>query len=62
MLSADTLLCERMKARYSENVQHFFSDLLKENFTEEELNAIPALFLPAWGEMYCSSILKIAIA
>ena len=62
MLSADTLLCERMKLRYNSNVQNFFEDLLKENFTEAELNAIPALFLPGWGKMYCSSVLKIAVA
>ena len=62
MLSADTLLCNRMKSHYNEKVQHFFEDLLKENFTETELNAVPALFLPGWGEMYSSSVLKIAIA
>lgn len=61
MLEEDKLLCERMKLNYSKKVNDFFASLIKEGFTDAELNAVPALFLPGWGELYSSSILKIAI-
>ena len=40
----------------------FFTDLLNADFTESELEAVPALFVPGWGQLYSSSVLKIAIA
>lgn len=62
MLSADELLFERMNLCYNEKVKGFFNDLQNEDFTDKELEAVPALFMPGWGELYSSSVLKIAVA
>lgn len=62
MLNADEILRRKMEAEYGPKVKDFFDDLSQNAFSDEELNAVPALFLPGWGDAYSSSILKIAIA
>ncbi len=62
MLNADEILRRKMVSEYEPKVKGFFEDLSQCGFSDEELNAVPALFLPGWGEAYSSSILKIAIA
>ncbi len=62
MLNADEILRRRMVAEYEPKVKAFFDEVSQNGFSDEELNAVPALFLPGWGEAYSSSILKIAIA
>ncbi|MBO4631689.1 MAG: hypothetical protein J5858_07175 [Lentisphaeria bacterium] len=58
----DKNLKNKMASVYGPAVKDFFNDLESHNFTDEELNAVPALFLPGWGEAYSTSVLKIAIA
>lgn len=62
MLNADELLRQKMETEYAPKVRGFFADVEQNQFSDEELNAVPALFLPSWGEAYSSSALKIVIA
>lgn len=47
---------------YKDKAAAFFEKLKAMNLTDEELNAVPSLFLPGWGENYESSFFKVAIA
>ena len=62
MFDSDSWLRESMNSKYSPLVEGFFTDLQNEKFSKEELEAVPSLFLPCWGEAYDTSSLKIAIA
>lgn len=62
MSLADTMLQQRMIDTNESKLQAFFSELRKCDFSDYELNAVPSLFLPCWGEGYSSSVLRIAIA
>ena len=62
MLSSDEILKRKMISVYASKVKNFFEELRQLDFSEKELGAVPALFLPGWGEGYSTSVLKIAIA
>ena len=62
MLLADELLKNQMSEIYGPLAQAFFADLKDAGFSDEELKAVPSLFLPGWSEGYASSPLKITIA
>lgn len=55
-------LTERVKEVYTDKVSAFFERVKAMNLTGEELNAVPSLFIPGWGEDYDSSVFKVAVA
>lgn len=54
-------LKDRFDDEYKPCVKAFFEGLPNLGVTDEEMNAVPALFLPGWGGLYESSLFKIAI-
>ena len=55
-------LAEQVKKAYADKASAFFEKVKAMNLTDKELNAVPSLFIPGWGEDYDSSCLKVAIA
>ena len=51
----------RFRNAYGGAVSEFFGRLAAEGFTDKELWAVPALFLPGCGNLYAQSLVKIAI-
>lgn len=54
-------LTDRLNAEYKPCVDKFFAGLANLGLSEAELNGIPALFLPGWGDAYESALFKVAI-
>ena len=55
-------LAEQVKKVYAGKAAAFFERVKAMNLTGKELNAVPSLFIPGWGEDYDSSCFKVAIA
>ena len=55
-------LAEQVKKAYAGKAAAFFEKVKTMTLTDKELNAVPSLFIPGWGEDYDSSCLKVAIA
>ena len=55
-------LSEKVRVTYENRAKEFFERLSELNLTDAELNAVPSLFLPGWGEDYDSSFPKIVVA
>ena len=54
-------LTETFKEEYGVCTNTFFEGLTKLGLSDTEMNAVPSLFLPSWGDAYESSLFKIAI-
>lgn len=61
MSKEDDLLKERHQQVYGPKVDEFFKGIEREGYTEEELAAVPELFLPACGPLYATSLVKLAV-
>ena len=61
MTHEEILLRQRHNQVYRPLVDTFFTEIGKLNFVNQELAAIPSLFLPACGKRYPSSLVKIAV-
>lgn len=61
MSKEDDLLRKRHQKVYAPLVDEFFKSIEQESFTETELAAVPALFLPACGPLYATSLVKVAV-
>lgn len=57
----DERIRTKLNAEYAPCVEKFFKGLAGLGLSETELNGIPALFIPGWGDAYESSLFKIAI-
>ena len=55
-------LAEQVKKAYADKASVFFEKVKAMNLTDKELNAVPSLFIPGWGEDYDSSCFRVAIA
>lgn len=55
-------LSEKVRVTYENRAKEFFERLSELNLSDAELNAVPSLFLPGWGEDYDSSFPKIVVA
>ncbi|MDY6420939.1 MAG: hypothetical protein SPL03_10405, partial [Succinivibrio dextrinosolvens] len=58
----DAEMIETAKKIYLPKVKDFYSELEKLDFTKQELESMPSVFLPSWGEDYSKSLTKIVIA
>ena len=54
-------LTKTFREEYGECTNVFFEGLMKLGLSDAEMNAVPSLFLPSWGDAYESSLFKIAI-
>ena len=55
-------LAERVRNEYAPKAAAFFEKVKAMGFNDEELSAVPSLFIPGWGEDYDASAFKVAIA
>ena len=55
-------MIEIAKNTYLPKVKDFYGELEKLDFTKQELESMPSVFLPSWGEDYSKSLTKIVIA
>ena len=55
------MIRDRMEEVYGSKVENFFRKIEQVGFSDAELQAVPSLFLPGWGENYGSTRLKVAI-
>ena len=58
----DAEMIEIAKNTYLPKVKAFYGELKKLGFTKQELESMPSVFLPCWGEDYSKSLTKIVIA
>lgn len=61
MSPEESALRVRFRHEYGSCVDEFYRRLQLENLTEEELGAVPALFLPGCGNLYAQSLVKVAL-
>ena len=54
-------LRKRFRKTYGAAVDEFYMRIVAEGFTDKELWAVPALFLPGCGNLYAQSLVKVAI-
>ena len=55
-------LAERVRNEYAHKADAFFEKVKAMGFTDEELSAVPSLFIPGWGDGYDTSFFKVAVA
>ena len=61
MTQEERILRMRHKQVYQPLADDFFNEVTKLDLSEKKLSAVPALFLPACGKLYPSSLVKIAV-
>lgn len=52
-------LRKRFRKTYGAAADEFYKRIVAEGFTDKELWAVPALFLPSCGNLYAQSLVKV---
>ncbi|MBR4612094.1 MAG: hypothetical protein IKO40_05195 [Kiritimatiellae bacterium] len=61
MTNEETIIRKNHEKIYRPLVDAFFNECEKHGYTDEELSAVPSLFLPACGSLYATSLVKLAV-
>jgi len=61
MTNEENIIRKIHEKTYRPLVDAFFNECEKRSYTDEELSAVPSLFLPACGSLYATSLMKLAV-